>query len=228
LDAENDLEDDILRSIDEQHADIKDICMEMHLKYEELPAIKQIKQQMPSILLQDEMLRNELKRLSEHKNKRLEALKKLTKAEAELCSKLGLKKSEIRSIVPSEAELNSLDKRIKDLDMLLGERKQKMQKIKDEVTELSQDLDVSGSDSFAEIILFESIDEMQLSEAELSRAGEFREHLRAKNLQVVSDIKDFRIKICELWAKLDIENLNLKPILLGTRDQNGIYFCFRT
>ena len=107
----------------------------------------------------------------------------------------------------------ALKARIKDLEKLLRQRIEEMSALKEEIVSLSEDLDMSGSDSFAEIILFESVDVMSLGEADLNRAVEFRDGLVKKNNEVMDEIRSLRVKIKELWSKLKCENLNMKLVV---------------
>jgi hypothetical protein len=214
MESEQDLEENILESIEQNKLQIKEMCIELHLKYDDLKVFNQT--QKLTILEEDELLRVEHKRLQEQKKKRLDQFKQLSKIEGELCSKLGMKKLDIRSIVPTEQELNNLDKHIKELEKVYQERRSQMEDLKEEIVHLSEDIDMSRSDSFAELILFESVDALSLSEQDINRALTFRDDLKRKDNETLNEIRSLRAKIMELWSKLEIENLNLKSILLDT------------
>ena len=214
MESEQDLEEKILESIEQNKLQIKEMCIELHLKYDELKVFNQ--KQKLTILEEDELLRVEHKKLQEQKKKRLDQFKQLSKIENELCSKLGMRKLDIRSIVPTEQELNNLDRHIKDLDKVYNERKSQMEKLKEEIHQLSQDIEVTRSDSFAELILYEQVEQLSLSEEDINRALEFRDDLKRIENETLNEIRSLRLKIIELWSKLEIENLNLKPILLDT------------
>ena len=152
---EQDLEDQILETIEEQKEKLEMLCIELKLKHDEVLKQANLKSTKLSVLEEDELLRNEIKRLEAEKSKRLEEYHALATSEAKLCDKLVVKKSEKRVGIPSDPELVALKARIKDLEKLLRQRIEDMGALKEEIVSLSEDLDMSGSDSFAEIILFE-------------------------------------------------------------------------
>lgn len=209
---EEELEQNILASIDNCKLQIKEMCNQLHLKYDELIKPLITKKNL-SMLEEEELLRSENKKLQEKKKKRMDQLKVFTKTEAELCEKLVLKKTHITSVVPTEQELQSLEKRIKELEQLLKQRMATMNGLKEEIMQLAQDLETSRQDSFAEIILYESVDAMTLGELDIEKAIEYRDALHRKDQEIVKEIETLRVKILELWKKLEIDNFNLKSLI---------------
>ena len=158
-----------------------------------------------TIIDQDNLLRTEFKRLQAEKKKRVGEYRQLVTQDHSLCEKLVLKRTEPRAHVPSETEIQALVKRVDELRNLLEKRKADMNALKHEIVNLSEDLELSQSDSFAEQLIFESIDELKLGEEDLKRAYELRDQLSQKQTEVIERIKSLRIKIKDLWSKLDIE-----------------------
>jgi hypothetical protein len=225
---EQDLEDQILETIEEQKEKLEMLCIELKLKHDEVLKQANLKSTKLSVLEEDELLRNEIKRLEAEKSKRLEEYHALATSEAKLCDKLVVKKTEKRVGIPSDPELVALKGRIKDLEKLLRQRIEDMGALKEEIMKLSDDLDMSGSDSFAEIVLFESVDVMSLGEADLHRAVEFRDGLVKKNNEVMDEIRSLRVKIKELWSKLKCENLNMKLVVENGGSSAGLDMPKRT
>lgn len=93
--------------------------------------------------------------------------------------------------------------------ILKVERKLQMSKYKDEIMKLFHDLDMSQSDSFSELIIVESIDELPLSEDDLIKAKELRDQLKIKDEKLTEQIKSIKYKIKQLWSKLSINNESL-------------------
>jgi len=154
------LEGNILQSIEEQRLLINELCLELSLKPSELKLKKA-----NSILEEDDILRAELKNLESEKKKRLDEYNKLVIVENEFATKLCIDPVEKRNTVPSQRLLNDLSARITELTQLCKERKEEME----EIIQLNEDLELSRSDSFTEMIVMESIDEIPLGEADLIR-----------------------------------------------------------
>lgn len=193
IESEEDLEQKILDSIEEQRLLINELCLELSIKPSELKLKKA-----RSVLEEDEILRIELKNLQSEKKKRMDEYNKLVNKENELCQKLALEPTERRLTVPSEQQLSYLSNRIKELSDLRDQRTQEMLKLKQEIVELTEDLEVSRSDSFIEMIVMESADVMPLGEADLKRSKEYRDELKQKNVSIVNEIRTLRVKIREL------------------------------
>jgi hypothetical protein len=158
------LEGNILQSIEEQRLLINELCLELSLKPSELKLKKA-----NSILEEDDILRAELKNLESEKKKRLDEYNKLVIVENEFATKLCIDPVEKRNTVPSQRLLNDLSARITELTQLCKERKEEMSALKEEIIQLNEDLELSRSDSFTEMIVMESIDEIPLGEADLIR-----------------------------------------------------------
>lgn len=209
---ELELKEQIETSIEKQKKQINEICYELQRGFEELKSLKTL-ESLP-MLEKDDLLRKELKRLQAEKQKRLDEHKKLTDQEDELCEKLNeprliIKKasSSSRHTVPSEAELSALSAHIIDLNKILDDRRRKMITLQNDIVTLNSELDMSKSDSFAELIVFESIDKLPtLSISDLQRAEELRDDLSRRNIEIVGQIKEVRSKIKDLWTKLNCEN----------------------
>jgi protein regulator of cytokinesis 1 len=151
------------------------------------------------------VLRKEYKRLLAEKKKRVDEYKSLLTQEHSLCEKLVVKHTEHRLHVPSDAEIQALVKRVEDLGRLYDERKSEMYTLKREIVALSDDLEISQSDSFAEQLIFEKIEDLAMGEADLRRAREFRDGLVHKNNEILDQIRSLRTRIKDLWTKLNIE-----------------------
>lgn len=93
-----------------------------------------------------------------------------------------------------------------------------MNKLQEEISTMNVDLEMSSGDSFVEIILFESVDEISLGEKDLKRAVELRDDLKRKHSDLMEKIKSLRVKIKELWTKLNIENVELRKLVNGNED----------
>jgi protein regulator of cytokinesis 1 len=203
IESEEELEEKIIHSIEQQLATIKEHCFELQIRFDDLKQLKTLSEM--TIIDQDELLRKEAKNLHEEKKKRMNEYRKLIQNENELCEKLRMKKSDMKSHVPSESEIKSLETRIHDLQEFYEERKREMHALKDEIVQLSNELETSRSDSFAEMIIYESLDDLKMGEEDLRRAIEFRDDLKRRNVEIVDQIKHYRSKIKELWSKLNLE-----------------------
>jgi hypothetical protein len=89
----------------------------------------------------------------------------------------------------------------------------RMQNLKEEIRQLFNDLDMSQEDSFSELIIVESIDDLPLSENDLKRAKDLLDSLRVKDEKLTEQVKSFKYKIKQLWSKLSISNANLIEIV---------------
>lgn len=209
IDSEEDLESNILASIDEQKTLINKLCLELSIKPSELK-LKKAK----SVLEEDDILRSELKNLEAEKHKRLDEYNKLVIIENEFSQKLCVDPVEKRDTVPSQKMLNELSERITELTELCKARTEEMTALKEEIIQLSNDLELSRSDSFAELIIMESIDDMPLGSDDIKRTQDFRDELKHKDNLIISEIKSLRLKIRELWSKLNIDNESLRDMVM--------------
>ena len=220
LENEEVLEDKIEENIDVLHKKIKDICFKLHIKYDELKLIKNIDNL--SLLQQEEAFKIEYKKLEKEVNKRVEEYEHLLRNEAQFCDKLRVKKTEFtKGSIPSEHDITSLQKRIDELEKLVQTRKREMIQLQQEITDLNQELDTSRSDSFVEAIIFESVDNLTLSDEDMRKAIELRDELKRKREILNENIRSLRSKIFELWTKLSIENPEFTAFLTDnsqTRD----------
>ena len=89
----------------------------------------------------------------------------------------------------------------------------KMQTYKDEIVQLFHDLDMSQSDSFSELIIYESIDDLPLSEDDLERAKDLLDQLKVKDKKITEQIHSAKYKIKQLWSKLGFNNPSLVDIV---------------
>lgn len=210
IESEEELEGNILQSIEDQRLQINELCLELSLKPSELK-LKKAK----SMLEEDDILRAELRNLEAEKHKRLDEYNKLVIVENEFSSKLCIDPVEKRNTVPSQKMLNDLSARITELTQLCKKRKEEMSSLKEEIINLNEDLEMSRSDSFAEMIVMESIDEIPLGEDDLKRTREFRDDLRHKDNMMVNEIGSLRSKIRELWKKLNIGNEALNDMVMS-------------
>lgn len=224
IESEEDLECNIQNSIAEQRQRLNELCLELFMKPSELK-MKQPK----SILEEDEILSAQLKHLEEEKHKRLDEFNKLVIVENKYSKRLCIDPVEKRKTVPSQKMLNDLDGRIKELTRLCQERSQEMAQLKEEITQFSEDLDLSRSDSFAELIIMESIEDMPLGDEDLVRTREFRDELRVKDVKITDEIRLLRVKIRELWLKLNISNECINEEVMGNECEGKLFsrsiFC---
>jgi len=131
----------------------------------------------------------------------------LASIEEKLCQRLKLKTTELLKPVPNMDDLSQLNTRIKDLNALAEQRMVEMNRLCEEIAKLHQDLpNVSRNDSFVEGILFDSTEELPLSEEDINRANDVFNYLQKKNSDLNEEIRSNRSKIKELWQKLNIEN----------------------
>jgi hypothetical protein len=167
VDAEADLEDQILENIEGQRTALQNLCFDLQLRYDDQKSARSGDSM--TILELDQCLRGEIERLNVEKRKRLDEFKQLSAIEGELCDKLVMKKTELRLNIPSESDITALRARCKELEKLKVKRRGEMEHIKEECITLSDDLELSRSDTFAELILLESVDEMSLGEADIQK-----------------------------------------------------------
>ncbi len=110
MESEEDLEDEIKHSILEHRQSIKTLCYELCVKFDEKYASNQ------TMMDEEKMLRDKLKQLQIDKNKRVDEFKLISKQENELCTLLDMKRMDIKSVVPTETEMNALKSHIKELE----------------------------------------------------------------------------------------------------------------
>ena len=169
-----------------------------------------------SIMDEEAYLRRHAKHLEAEKTRRVDNFAKLASVEAELCAKLKMSKTQLIKSIPSEVDISNIASRVKELEKEHAQRMDKMCELKQEIMSLSEDLDLSHTDSFAEEIIFEEVEKISLGDQDLERAGEFLTELKQKMKQADTEISSLRAKIKELWEKLKIDNLNMKDIVQGT------------
>lgn len=171
VEGEEDLESEIQESIETQRQDLKELCLDMHLKFEDLKSTKE--ESKLTVLDLEKCMRADSDRLKAEKKKRLDEFKQYSLTEANLCEKLKEKKIDFRVNVPSEADIITLKQQCKELEKLFEKRKAQMIKLKDEILDLYNDLDISRTESFADMIVFESIDEIPLGNDDIQKVWEF-------------------------------------------------------
>lgn len=96
-----------------------------------------------------------------------------------------------------------------------------MEKYKNDIVALLYDLDMSQSDSFSELIIYESIEELPLSETDLERAKSLRDELKIKDEKLIDQIKSLKYKIKQLWTKLCFNNPELVEIVESNDEINA-------
>lgn len=186
--------------------------MELGLKYDESKISKQ-----KTILLKNEWLNKELTKLETERESRMTELERLTSIEKRLCQRLKCKHTELTRSVPTQEDLSNLASKVNELELIAEKRNQEMIKYCEEIKHLYEDLDISKTDSFVESIIYDSSDELPLSEQDIISAKELCENLKQKDVLLTIEINSFRSKIKELWVKLSIENnLTLKNFILSS------------
>ncbi|CAF1006146.1 unnamed protein product [Brachionus calyciflorus] len=210
------LEEKIMENIEGYHRKIKDICFKLHIKYDDLKLIKNV--DTLSLLEQEDAFKQEYKKLEKEVKKRVEEYKILLNSESKLCDKLVIKKTEYtEGSIPSEHDINSLKKRIDEYEKLVQTRRREMSELQIEIADLNQELETSRTDSFIENIIFESVDNITLSDKDMKKAYELRDELKRKREILKETIRSLRSKIVELWTKLNITNPECQ-ILLNEND----------
>ena len=198
------METEIIASIEAKTKKAKKISLELGTKFDDIKFSK-----LPTILLKDEWIKKETSKLEAERERRLKDLSELSNIEKKLCQRLKLKTTDLMKSVPSMEDLVLLNARIKDLEALAEKRMIEMNRLCEEISKLYQDLpNVSHNDSFVEGIIFDSTEELPLSEEDIKRAHEVSEYLRKKDVLLTNEIKSNRLKIKELWQKLNIENFS--------------------
>jgi hypothetical protein len=185
--SEEELEENILKSIEQSTKQIHEMCFELQVRFDDLKPLRSLNTM--STLDKDDVLRKEAKRLQAEKKKRMDEYKVLINQEQALCDKLVVKRGEVRMHVPSEAEIHALIKRVEDLRKLYEDRKREMNELKSQILALHDDLEISQSDSFTEQLLFEKIEDVIMGEMEVSRARDFRDSLVRKNNEIIDQIR---------------------------------------
>lgn len=217
LDNEEILEGKIEENIDDYNKKIKEICFKLHIKYDELKLIKNVDSL--TLLEQEEAFKQEYKKLEKEVKKRLDEYEALLDTECKHCEKLVIKKTEYtKGSIPSEHDIVALKKRIDDFEKLIQTRKREMTQLQVEIGNLNQELDLSRSDSFVENIIFESVDNITLSDKDMRRAIELRDELKKKREILNENIRSLRVKITELWTKLSIENQDVRHLLSDNKE----------
>jgi hypothetical protein len=219
--SEENLENNILTAIDKHLAIIKTLCFDLQIKNVEDPKNKQASKLKRTMLDEEVHLRNEVKRLEAEKSIRVNSFKKLAASEAALCDKLKMIKTQMTKNIPSEADIQALSARVKDLERERDQRLAKMTEYQQQCAYFYNELNVSQSDSFSEQLLFEPPETMTLSANDMERASGFLEELKHKHSAAQDEIRTLRFKIKELWEKLKIDNLNLKEIVINNSTNNA-------
>lgn len=203
-DAEEELEEKICESIKTNRFTIRNLCIDLNLKYDDDYAKGK------TMLEEDKMLSDLKKQYQSIKTERLEHLKELVYKEHQLCEQLKTRETIIKSKVPSDTELDGLKSRIKELEELLIKRKKEMEKYKHEAMRLCDELE---SDSINDNIIYLSVDELPLGEDDLHDAKQLVLCLQAKLDKIHETIRSLKFKIRQLWTKLDINNVELAEMV---------------
>ena len=214
ISGEQELEREIAEGIETKRQKIKLLALELRAEYDDSKFGKNL-----SKLDEDEVLKKELHRLEAEKTRRIDDYKKLAVIEKEFCDKLDLKRT-ILTHVPSEFEMINLRNRIKELEKTCAERKKEIAKIKENIESFCEELDLSHSDSFTEMVLFESIDIVPLSDEHMKRAHEVLDGMKTRDKELSVEIKNLRSKIIELWTKLSIENPEMRELVIDKNSKS--------
>jgi hypothetical protein len=99
-------------SIQDHRQTIRSICFELGIKYDDKFANGN------TMIDEEKLLRERVKQLQNEKIKRLDEHKILASRENDLCERLDEKKTFIKSIVPTENEIEALKCHIKELEKL--------------------------------------------------------------------------------------------------------------
>ena len=101
-----------------------------------------------------------------------------------------------------------------------------MEKYKQEIVTLLYDFDSSQSDSFTELIVYEPLEELELTDEALKKAKDLRDELKVKDEKLNDKIKSTKFKIKQLWTKLCFNNPDLAEIVASeetsVRDRDDI------
>ena len=108
----------------------------------------------------------------------------------------------------------NLRNRIKELEKTCAERRKQIESIKADIEAYYDEMDLSHSDSFTEMILVESLDIVPLSDEHMTRAHEALDAMKVRDRELASEIKSTRSKIIELWTKLAIENPEMRELVI--------------
>ncbi len=112
LESEEDLEEDIRNNIDQHRQNLKTLCHELCVQFDDKFATN------CTMMDEEKALRDKLKDLQFEKNKRVEECNRVSKIEAELCELLDAKPMTIISAVPKESEMNALKAYVKKLEKM--------------------------------------------------------------------------------------------------------------
>ena len=112
LESEEDLEEEIRSNIQDHRQNIRSLCIELGNKLDEKYATG------CTMLDEEKLLRDRVKQLQNEKTKRLDEFKQFSAKENSLCELLKQKKTNIKSSVPTESEIDALKTYIKELEKI--------------------------------------------------------------------------------------------------------------
>jgi hypothetical protein len=217
VEGEDILEDDIKDQIEAHKELIAKLCFDLQITNYKFTSSSKL----PSIMDEETHLLAEVKRLDAEKKIRVDNFKRLASVESDLCDRLKFAKTKLVKNIPSECDIAALSARINELKKMCASRLEQMGGYQQRLVELYQDLDVSGSDSFAEHVLYDSVEDLPLSDEDLKKSAELLDDLTCKLNEAEDEIRALRSKIRELWDKLRIENPFMVDIVLNKVSQDS-------
>ena len=164
-----------------------------------------------SLLVQEKLLGDYLKKLQNEKMMRLVEHESLLVREKDLCLQLGLKRKNIPSIlstIPSLIEFDILKLRVHELERLRTKRMKTILEYKNEIIHFYDRLGIKEFDELIRNLQIKDTFQLQLSEKELQNVLDIRNELKKKYNELKNEIKCLANKISYLWSKLGINNLN--------------------
>eukprot|EP00088_Acartia_fossae_P036976 TRINITY_DN3816_c0_g1_i5.p1 TRINITY_DN3816_c0_g1~~TRINITY_DN3816_c0_g1_i5.p1 ORF type:complete len:685 (-),score=168.86 TRINITY_DN3816_c0_g1_i5:182-2236(-) len=163
-----------------------------------------------ALLRIEQAVRHDVKRMQSLKEERLEEVKQLRKTDEDLCSRLGIDPFYISvTTVPTTKKLNELKEHIESLEKELIVRRQEVEKLRDSITKLYQELEMEPSSKMEMDVVCESLDRFTFSTENVDQVKRVFENLQQKlqeNQRVVMECVD---KIDKLYERLQLDN-NLK------------------
>ncbi|ESO11159.1 hypothetical protein HELRODRAFT_91651, partial [Helobdella robusta] len=188
----------ILNSVKAYHQEVLKLCGELKLEpynpNEEL-----------TVLQLEKDLRLKLESLQKEKAKKMERLKSLSRIDQELCNLLCEIPFYVPSgIVPSEEQLNELDKHIRKLEDEKVGREQILKQTKEQVKEMLLQLDIPLASQFEQDVINESDDSFVLSSENMKLLAKKNQQLQKRLRENIETAERLTTELYYLWDQLGI------------------------
>lgn len=155
----------------------------------------------------EQAVRHEVKRLQALKEEMLVEVKQLKKSDEELCARLSMDPFYISTrTVPTAKQMNELKDHIKKMETELVSRKQRVEKLRDDMVFLYEELNIEPMSDIEMSVVCENLDRFIYSTKNIDQVQSVRNGLEnqlKENQRIVMECVD---KIDKLYDRLQLDN----------------------